>query len=240
VSINLMHSATRANDPFFECVVRDFHSRACGPHPRYFIVPNMVYGVAVCELPPTFDSYYMLIEASARRNHKKAVREGCAVMPIQFNDHLDAIREIRQSAPLRQGKLMPESYREGIVRPCTDPPSRTNIHGYPYFGAFHRDRLIGYAGCLIAGEACIVEHILGHAAHLTLGAVPHLIIGVAEHLYRHHPQVRYYIYGTYFGAGESMRRFKRKFGFVPHRVKWLLDAGSGVPEATRQHTRQAV
>jgi hypothetical protein len=223
VSIDLMHAASAGNDPFFGHVVRDYYSRARGRHPRYLLFPNMVYGVALCRLPPAFDDYYMQIEASARRNHKKARREGCTFEPIDFNEHLAAIREIRQSADARQGRPMPESYRQGILRPCSDPPSRSPIHAYPYFGIFYQGQLVGYAGCLIAGEVCILEHILGHAGHLSLGVVPQLIIGIAERLYAHHPQVRYFVYGTYFGAGETMRRFKRKFGFVPHRVEWLLD-----------------
>jgi hypothetical protein len=176
----------------------------------------------MCRLPGTFDEYFMRVEGSARRNYKKALREGCAVRRIQFNDHLEAIREVRMSADVRQGRPMPEEYRRGLVAPSTDPPSRSPLHDYPYFGVFLGDKMVGYAGCLVAGEVCSLEHILGHADHLAVGAVPQLIIGIAQHLYRHHPQVRYYTYGMYFGGGEGLRRFKRKFDFLPHRVDWVL------------------
>ncbi len=232
VGIDLMRSAAADNDPFFVTLVNRHFASALRRHPRYLVIPQMVYGVALQELPESFDQYYMAIEASARRNHKKAVREGCGFQRIDFNDHLAAIAEIRQSTDKRQGRLMPDSYRRGIVNKCTDPPSRNPIHDYPFFGVFHQGKLVGYASCLIAGQLCNIEHILGHSSYLTLGAVPQLIIGIAEYLFEHHTQVRFYSYGTYFGAEAGMQRFKRKFGFVPHRVDWRLD-GRAVMSSTQ-------
>jgi len=124
---------------------------------------------------------------------------------------------------------MPDNYRQGIVTPCQDPPSRNTVHDYPYFGAFQNDKMIGYCGCIVAGEYCGIEQILGHADYLPIGPVPLMIIGVAAYLFEHHRQVKYYGYGMYFGAGETMRRFKRKFGFLPHRVDWTLGEAQMVP-----------
>jgi hypothetical protein len=222
VSVDLMLPGTANNNPFYARLVKDFHAEALRRHPRYFLMRRMVHGVALCVLPPIFADYYKSIEASARRNHKKACREGCTVRRIHFNDHLQAICEIRRSADMRQGRLMPADYRNGTVQPCRDPISKSPLHDFQFFGVFNGAKMIGYAGCLIAGELCVIQHILGHAEHLAMGAVPLLIVGIAQHLYEQHPSVRYYAYGTYFGAGESMQRFKRKFGFVPHRVDWLL------------------
>jgi hypothetical protein len=222
VRIGLMLDQTTGNDPFFARVVRDFHAHATSRRLPLPFVRRMSHGVALCPLPDEFDQYYMLIDGSARRNHKKACREGCAVRRIQFNDHLDAVREVRMSSDLRQGRAMPEDYRNGIVNRIDDPPSNSRCHDFPYFGVFAEDKLVGYAACLIAGELCHIEHILGHAAHLQLGVVPLLIIGIAQELYRAYPDVKYYAYGTYFGAGQTMQRSKRKFGFVPHRVDWEL------------------
>jgi len=225
-----MRSAAADNDPFFEQMVVRHYQNARRRRVRHLFMREMVHGVALSRLPATFDEYYMRIEGSARRNHKKAVREGCEVRRIAYNEHLAEIAEVRASADTRQGRLMPEDYRKGLVRPTSDPPSRTPFHDYPYFGVFLKGKLIGYAGCLIAGEYCEVQHVLGHADHLSLGAVPLLLIGIAQDLYRCHPQVKSYAYGTYFGASESLRRFKRKFDFHPHRVTWLLDEpGTTVP-----------
>ena len=53
--------------------------------------------------------------------------------------------------------------------------------------------------------------------------VPMLIISLAEYILQHFPTVKYYTYGAFFGAGTTLRRFKRKFLFLPHRVTWVLD-----------------
>jgi len=100
--------------------------------------------------------------------------------------------------------------------------SSNRTHDYVYFGAFLGNELVGYAYCLIAGEVCCLTHILGHAKHLARGVVPQLIIDMAKYLFENHPLVQYYAYGSYFGCRDSMKRFKRKFAFVPHQVTWRL------------------
>ncbi len=223
VTINLMRSATTGNDSFFEQMVLDHYRNARRRHLRHLFLQEVVHGVALSQLPKTFDEYYMRIDGSARRNYKKAMREGCEVRKINYNDYLPDIAEVWTSTDMRQGRLMPDAYRQGAVIPSTNPPSNSPTHDYPYFGVFLKGKMIGYGGCLIAGEYCGIEQVLGHADHLSLGAVPLLFIGIAKHLYEHHTQVRYYSYGMYYGASETLRRFKRKFDFNPHRVTWTLD-----------------
>lgn len=220
--IELMLHATQNNHPFFGDVVRKFYRDAQRRHRKFPLVRAMEFGVALCTLPQSFDDYLRDIEAAGRRNYKKAVREGCSFRRIQFNDHLDEIKEIRQSSEFRQGRRMPDSYLNDNMQPCTDPPSRNHWHDYAYFGVFLEGKLVAYAGCLISGEMASIGHILGNAQFLELGVVPFLIVELARYLQQHHPAVRYYLYGTYFGAGESLRRFKRKFLFMPHRVTWVL------------------
>lgn len=220
--IDLQCAGTAGNDPFFEKVVRLQYREATARSLRRLFLQRMAHGLAVCPLPPKFDAYYMLIEGAARRNHKKAVREGCQFRPLVFNDYLADVAEIRASATHRQGKPMPAEYLTGQVKSISDPPSRNPLHAYPYFGVFLKDKLIGYASCLVAGEFAGVQQIFGHAGYFSYGVVPQLLIGIAEYLYGHHPAVKYYCYDMYFGATETMQRFKRKFGFMPHRVEWVL------------------
>jgi hypothetical protein len=106
--------------------------------------------------------------------------------------------------------------------PVNNPPPKGLFHDYPYFGIRQSGTLCAYAGCLIAGEVCLLEHIYGHAEHQPNGVVPMLLISMADYLLKTHPGVKYYVYGTYFGAQDTMRRFKAKFRFLPHRVTWLL------------------
>src|SRR5262249_54610871 len=221
--INLMCSATAGNDPYFARIVREFYVQARRRHRKFPLIRQMTHGVALCRVPPTFDEYFKMIKAAARRNYRKAVREGCTVRPIEINNHLPEIGQIRASMKVRQGKLMPAHYRTGAPAQRFDVHRSSNrTHDYVYFGAFLGKELIGYAYCLIAGEGCCITHILGHAKHLSPGVVPQLIISMAKYLYENHPLVQYYAYGSYFGCRDTMKRFKRKFGFGPHRVTWQL------------------
>jgi hypothetical protein len=222
VSIQLMHERSVDNDPFFGKIVKDFFNEANARHKKFPLIRQLEYGLAVCELPQGPGAYFNKIESSARRNHKKAVREGCSFRRINFNDHIDDIRDIWMSTDTRQGKLMPKAMREGEVNRISDPPSKSNLHDYPYFGVFYQEKLVGYMGCLIAGEFAGIQQIYGHSNHLALGIVPQLFIGFAEELPKSYPQVKYMAYGSYFGAGETMQRFKRKFLMHPHKVRWIL------------------
>jgi hypothetical protein len=223
LTIDLMLERTADNDPFFGRIVRSFYDDAQRRHPKLPLIRALEWGVSVCVLPPSFDAYFLAIEGSARRNFRKAERTGYRFERIDMNEHLQAIGEIRRSTDTRQGK-MPQAFLHAAVSPCTDPPTRSDVHDYPYFGVFKEQSLVAYACCLVAGEAYVVEHVYGHAAHLGDGVVPMLFIGIAEHAYRRYPQARYYVYGTHFGALPKLRRFKKKFCFFPHRVHWQLDA----------------
>ena len=220
VRVNLMSAAAAGNDPFYQRLVQDFYRGTRRRHRKFPLVRQYEYGVALCPLPRDFESYFMLIEASARRNYKKSLRSGYVFRRIAYNDFLQDITDIRRSTDVRQGTL-PDEFLKKEVRPISDPPSRNRTHDYPYFGILKDGRLVAYAGCLVSGEICIIEQIYGHAAHQADGIVPMLIIGMAEHILANCPEVRYYAYGTFFGAGETLRRFKKKFRFLPHRVRWV-------------------
>ena len=237
--INLMLEKTDNNEPFFASITREFYKEAVSRHHAIPFWGKMETGVAICRLSDAGIQpeekkrhYHAVIEASARRNVRKAERKGCEFERIDFNRHLDDIRDIRMSAQVRQGRL-PEDMVTGEVKSCSNPGSLTNIHDYVYFGVFSRDKqstgvcerkLTAYAGCLIAGELCMIEHILGHASYQKDGVVPMLISGIADYVCDHYPEVRYYAYGAYFGSSITMRRFKRKLGFWPGKVKWLLSS----------------
>jgi len=220
-SINLRLEKTAGNDPFYADMVNDFYADAQSRHPKLFFVRKCVYGYSLCKLPSNFETYFSLIENKARGNYRKALKWGYEVKRFDYNTHLDDVREIWQSTPVRQGQL-PLEIREGRVHPTTHPSSRTSDHDYPYFGVFKEGKLVAYAGCLVAGELCNIGDCYGHDRFLHDGIVPLLIIEIARELYKSYPGVKFYGYGTYFGSLESMRHFKRKFLFYPHKTNWIL------------------
>lgn len=223
LTVNLMLKRTVDNDPFYAECTKEWFADATRRHPKFPLIRSREWGCAVCVLPRSHQDYFMYIEASARRNYKKAVKAGYRFAPLDFNANLEAVAEIRRSTPERQG-AMPESYLRGEVKAHQNPKSRTAYHDYPYFGVFLEDKLVAYSSCFVSGELCSLQHILGHADFQSDGIVPMMLIGIAEQVYKRYPAVRYFVYGTYFGAAPAMRRFKKKFRFYPHRVIWRLDA----------------
>lgn len=221
VTVDLMLREARNNDPFYAKATREYYSSTQERHPKFPLIKVDQYGVALVELPGTFDEYFMTLEGSARRNFKKAGRNGYRFERIDFNTHLDGVRAIWQSTDVRQGAV-PDYMREGRVQPCANPPSRTDIHDYPYFGILKDNRLVAYAGCLVAGELCAIEHIYGHAEVQADAVVPMLIISIAGYVLANYPNVKAYTYDNLLGASTNMRRFKRKFGFKPCKVTWRL------------------
>lgn len=220
ISIDLMMSETRHNHPFYSQVTRQFHESATRRHAKFPLIRRFEYGVAVSDLKSVPQPYSERVGSAARRNLKKALRLGYRFERIDYNQYLDDVTAIHRSAKTRQGRDMPERFFTAKAPAIIDPPSTHPTHDYPYFGIFKGHTLVAYASCLIAGELCNIETIYGHDDHHADGVIPLLLVSTADHLIAHHPQVKYYVYDTYFGASETMRRFKRKFLFHPHRVTW--------------------
>jgi hypothetical protein len=219
--IRLMADAARDNDPFFLQCVESYYRDSVRRHPKLPLIRNREYGIAVCVLPADHESYLRKIESSARRNIKKAQRLGYEFRRIDANEWLGDLAAILRSTDTRQGK-MPDHLLAGGFAPVTDPPSRTKVHDYAYFGIIKDGHCWAYATCLVAGELINIGDIYGHDAAKADGLVPLLISEIARYALENHPTVRYFVYDKYFGASETLRRFKTKFDFLPHRVSWSL------------------
>jgi len=221
ISVNLMHDRSAGNDPFYGRITATIHREYTRRHPRFPLIQFLEYGVALCRLPGDHESWWMALEGSARRNVRKAQRLGYSFERIDYNAHLADITAIHRSTTVRQG-AMDEAFLQRETQPIDDPPSRDRLHDYPYFGVLKDGKVVAYAGCLVAGEIMMIHAIYGHAAHHGDGVVPLLISGVAERALLDYPEVRYLAYDKWFGASPTLRRFKRKFNFAPHRVEWVL------------------
>jgi hypothetical protein len=220
VRIDLMLSETVSNHPFYREVTSKFYKNAIRRHAKFPLVRQLEYGVAVSALKSSPKPYSDRVGSTAKRNLKKALRLGYRFARIDYNQHLNDITAIHRSTRIRQGRAMPEKFFTTGAPPIFDPPSTNPTHDYPYFGIFKDDTLVAYASCLVAGELCAIATIYGHDDHHADGVIPLLLVSMADHLIAHYPKVRYFVYDTYFGASETLRRFKRKFLFRPHRVTW--------------------
>jgi hypothetical protein len=222
ISIDLMYAGTADNDPFYARVTRDFYREATRRHPKFPLVRRLEYGFAVCHLGDDYDAYLNQIDASARRNFKKSCRLGYTFGRIDYNDYLDEITDILRSTDVRQGRPMPAKFFDERANPTKNPPSRSRLHDYPCFGIKRDGKIWAFATCLVAGELCSIQTIFGHSQHQPDGIVPMLIISIVNEIFENYPTVKYYTYGSYYGASDTMKRFKKKFHFLPHRVAWKL------------------
>lgn len=224
-TIDLMLREARENHEFYHRITLKYYVDSMKRHRRFPLVRQNTLGVALCPTDKNEEEYFMFIEASARRNCKKARRLGYRFDELEYNRHLDDVTEIWRSTPIRQGKSMPEDLLEETAQPVANPKSLTDVHAYSHFGVLLGDKLYAYVDCFVCGEIAMITNIYGHFSKQPDGVVPLLIVETYNHLLKAFPQVRFYGYGTYFGASESLRRFKRKFRFLPHRVRWVLGDG---------------
>lgn len=222
VNVNLMLDKCEDNDPFYRKVTLDFFKEATSRHPKFPLVKKLELGIALYNYTGDEDEYFNAVESSARRNFKKASRNGFVFKKINYNDYIDDVWEIRKSAHSRQGK-MPEELIKNRPKESTMPKTKTHYHDYPYYGVLNEDgKLVAYAGCLVTGEMAAVEHVYGHAEFQNFGIVPMLYIAMAKQLKEDYPSIRFYSYGTFLGASDTLKRFKKKFQFKPHKVNWIL------------------
>jgi hypothetical protein len=217
-----MASCAADNDPFFDRMVRDFHREAVGRHPRFPLIRNLEYGVALFQLPDQPADYLQALEGPARRNIRKAERLGYTFSRIDFNQRRQELSAIIRSTPVRQGP-MARSMMTGEIPPISDPPSHRHEHDYLYAGVSKDGELRAYAACMVAGELFAITDLYGHYAYQPDGVVPLLLTELVKYARAHHPRARYCMYDKYFGASKTLRRFKRKFRFTPHKVQWQLD-----------------
>lgn len=221
VTINLDKEGAKNNDPFFHKMAQSYYKEANRRSLRMPLIKNMEIGVALIELPSDFNDYFMKIESSARRNYKKSIRNEYTFSRFEYNNKLDDIWEIHKSTKYRQG-AMPLELTENRPKAINNGTSETNLHDYIYYGVFDsNDKLVSYLGIMLAGDLAMIGNIFGHAEHQSNGVVPRALIDGAQHIIQNFPKVKYYGYGTYFGASDTLRRFKRKFCFTPRRVKWI-------------------
>ncbi|WP_163131982.1 hypothetical protein [Agarivorans sp. Alg241-V36] len=223
LNISLKYGLAKNEGPFFSEFTRTFFKEVTRRHPKMPIFGRMTRGVAVCKLDADYNSYFSSLESSARRNVRKALRLGYVFEPINYNDYLDEIYEIRCSASVRQG-AMDADMLNTKPKPNTDKKSKSGTHNYPYFGVFDNNRkLVAYAGCIVAGELLELSHYFGHKDYQRDGIVPLLITEIAKKSIEGYSGVKYFVYGSYVNSSETLARFKKKLMFKPYHVHWKLN-----------------
>ncbi len=188
-------------------------------HPRYWIIRNKVWGVALAPLPNTFEEYLRGKDKQAlRTNRKRALTEGFYFGQFAPAERIEEMLEINRSMPMRQGKPMAKSYVE-------EQELGAYLEGIPsMYGVFNAEgRLRAYAYVPVCGEVGVVSRLLGHEEDLNKGIMYLLLSEVIGHLIELKQKQgvpRWLMYDTFFGASPGLRYFKERMGFKPYRVRW--------------------
>ena len=195
---------------------------------RHFIFGNYSSGKignAIIDLTG-FNSFKEYTETVKGKNSVYYYKTRCEKMkyyfrPIILNDHIDEIFEINTSVNKRQGKKMASKY--SIKVDNYEPEELTE-----YFGVFNIEgKLVSYINLLFVNEAVFIFKLLGHASFLKDNIMYFMIFNAIEQIFKRrenkYPYLKYIIYDSFFTNSKGLAFFKKRFGFSPVVVKWLLD-----------------
>jgi len=191
-------------------------------HPKYKIIQNKRYGVALISLPNSFSDYLTGRDKQAlRTNRRKAIKHGFTFSSFSPLEHIDEILEINQSMKIRQSKPMNPDYLnvDALVSFFKDKEK--------IYGVFDiHGNLKAYAYTPIVGEVCVISRLLGHGEELDKGIMYFLISEVIREMIeiKNKNGVPLWImYDTLFGASKGLKYFKERLGFKPYEVIWTWE-----------------
>jgi hypothetical protein len=149
---------------------------------------------------------------SAAYFSRKAERAGYRLEEFNAAQFQQEIIRIHLSADTRQGKELPDNYRNEIDYP-------QNAYNR-YMGVFKGEDLVGYLWLIRSGDVAVINRIMGHQDHLKEGIMYFLVTETISRLIRNNENNIHLMYDTYFGASDGLKMFKRRLGFKPYRVTW--------------------
>ena len=218
--------------PFARELYREFTS----PHPRLKLIPFKALGVALLEMPETFDAYTAGPKRQNLRTYRRKAEKARyrAVTGVNLLSRLDEVMAIHRSVEARQGRpIDPHYLDEEAVRAFFAAASPAHARAYGVEDA--EGRLVAYLGVNLVGEGWFTDRIMGHGEALSHGVMYLLMAEAVKDMIALRARTgfpRFGMYDTYFGGGDGLRAFKHNFGFEPCLVtwEWLEQAPEGEAE----------
>ena len=196
-------------------------------HPRFPIFRLKTFGASLRSIPLdpdqiTSGSSFELM----RRKVRKAKKAGFMFRQMVPMDHFDEIMEINNSAAERNGARMSSDYVDpDVVR---EEMARSG----DWYGVFDRSGVLrAYVYVPVFGDTFVFWKILGHHAYLDQGLVYYLVHDTFLVMGQRRQRDGYPVWGMYdmyIGGPDGLREFKRRTGFLPHRVNWRWVDHEGV------------
>jgi hypothetical protein len=181
-----------------------------------------MHPLSVAVLPADGRAYEYGCSTVSRQNARYAAKHGYRYERIDRADWADDLYQIRSSAPVRQGREMPDAYMQHATY-LSDayPASYCPLHVSTVHGVIGPDdHLAGYMQVVQCGEIVRVNTILGHADKLE-DRLMWLLMVEAVKWHIDECQAGFFLYYTHAsGHGPGLRYFKERLGFRPAWVSW--------------------
>jgi hypothetical protein len=163
--------------------------------------------IAALRITTLGDWYKNQLNAKARNLLKKSERLGINVREVEFNDEfLQGMTEIFNESPVRQGK--PFWHYGKDVEIIKSEFSRY-LFREDLFGAYHRDKLVGFIFLAYAGKYALLGQIISKLEHRDKAPNNALIAKAVEVCGS--KRIPYLVYSTW--STGTLGHFKRQNGF---------------------------
>ncbi len=218
-----------------EGFARELYREFTSPHPRLKVIPFKALGVALLEMPDSFETYASGPKRQNLRTYRRKAEKAHyrAVVGVDLLARLDEVMAIHRSLEARQGRpIDPHYLDEAEVRAFLEGTSPAHTRNYGVEDA--EGRLVAYLGVNLVGEGWFTDRIMGHGEALSHGVMYLLMAEAVKDMIDLKARTgfpRYGMYDTFFGGGDGLRAFKHNFGFEPCLVEWLWLDEAPAPSA---------
>jgi hypothetical protein len=197
---------------------RDIFNVYTSRHPKYKLIQNKRWGVALLPLPDLFEEYLKKNEL-LRRKRQRSIDLGFRFDSLDPSQHLNEILAINSSLQFRQGQLMDASF-------LTIEQLRVWAKNKPaIYGVFNNNGVLrAYTNTPICGEIFTFSRLLAHGEDLDKGVMYFMVSEVIRRMIKRRADQGsplWAMYDTFFGAPPGLRFFKERLGFKPYKVRWV-------------------
>jgi len=186
---------------------------------KFLGIKRLTISVAILDMTKyrSFEDYRLTIRGknSADYYKRRCEKKDYSFRLIDMNYYIDEIFDINTSLDERCGKSMSSAY----VNKKTSYDNSNSIA----FGVFKDDKLLAYTELSVYGELVKINRILGHGDFLNDNIMYFLLFNTLEQSFALKKDgVKYFMYDSFWGNPKGLVLFKKRFKFIPNKVKWEL------------------
>jgi hypothetical protein len=161
----------------------------------------------------SYAQWWSSVSQAVRKSVNRSRKAGVTVEVVEFSDALlDAIRNIYNETPFRQGKMF---WHYGKERDLVKRALATYLDRSVFLGAYYQAELIGFMKITWVGPTGYITQILSMTRHFDKNPNNAMIAKAIEVCET--KGMSHFIYGqfVYYDPDSSLTEFKRRNGFEP-------------------------